>query len=76
LFDLLYFNGESLTSETLRERRNKLRENFVEENGNIHFANYIDSNDSEEINKFFEESIKGNCEGFLNFFIWGDFIGA
>nr|CAD2158179.1 unnamed protein product [Meloidogyne enterolobii] len=65
LFDLLYFNGESLTSETLRERRNKLRENFVEENGNIHFANYIDSNDSEEINKFFEESIKGNCEGLM-----------
>ncbi|KAL7069767.1 hypothetical protein ACQ4LE_010917 [Meloidogyne hapla] len=65
LFDLLYFNGESLTSETLRERRNKLRENFVEETGSVHFANCIDSNDSEEINKFFEDSIKGNCEGLM-----------
>lgn len=29
------------------------------------FANYMDSNDSEEINKFFEELIKGNYEGFF-----------
>jgi DNA ligase-1 len=33
VFDLLYFNGESLIKKTLEERRNYLHQNFIEEKG-------------------------------------------
>jgi DNA ligase-1 len=63
LFDFLYLNGESLTGMTFRERREKLRESFRPEPGSVVFANSMDTEDTEEIQLFLDESVKGNCEG-------------
>lgn len=65
LFDFLYLNGESLTGMTFRERREKLRESFRPEPGSVVFANSMDTEDTEEIQLFLDESVKGNCEGLM-----------
>nr|BDT62894.1 MAG: DNA ligase 1-like protein [Trachysalambria curvirostris majanivirus] len=64
-FDLLYFNGESLVKKTFKERRLLLQKNFKEVEGEFVFAKSMDSNNTEDIEDFLEESIKGNCEGLM-----------
>ena len=66
LFDLLYFNGRSLISETFRTRRDLLRDCFLKEPGVLDFATSFDTGDTEEINQFLDEAIKGKCEGWLD----------
>ncbi|XP_063590655.1 DNA ligase 1-like isoform X2 [Penaeus indicus] len=64
-FDLLYFNGESLVKKSFEERRALLRDNFKEVEGEFVFAKSMDSTNTEDIEEFLEESIKGNCEGLM-----------
>ena len=64
-FDLIYLNGKSLIKETLRERRDKLHKNIKHVEGKMHFATYNDGKDTEEIQKFLDDSIAGNCEGLM-----------
>ncbi|KAK6030878.1 ATP-dependent DNA ligase domain protein [Ostertagia ostertagi] len=65
LFDLLYLNGEPLVTKSFRERRSILQEHFLEMEGQFAFAKSLDSTDTEIINEFFEEAVKGNCEGLM-----------
>lgn len=58
-FDLLYLNGESLVTESLRDRREKLKLNFKEVESKFMFASSKDVETTEDIQEFLDESIKG-----------------
>ncbi|XP_006142255.1 DNA ligase 1 isoform X1 [Tupaia chinensis] len=64
-FDLIYLNGESLVREPLSRRRQLLRENFVETEGEFVFATSLDTKDTEQIDEFLEQSVKDSCEGLM-----------
>jgi len=64
-FDLLYFNGESLLSQCLEERREVLWKNFTEVSGKLRFAKYLNSDNVDDIQVFLEESIRDHCEGLM-----------
>ncbi|EUC57299.1 ATP-dependent DNA ligase [Rhizoctonia solani AG-3 Rhs1AP] len=71
-FDLLYLNGESLLRKTLQERRELLREHFVEVDCEFAFAKSSDGETTEEIQIFLEESVKDGCEGLMVKTLTGD----
>ncbi|KAG6842225.1 hypothetical protein C0991_000195 [Blastosporella zonata] len=64
-FDLLYLNGEPLLQKSLLDRRKLLREHFNVVPGEFDFANSSDSETTEEIQTFLEESVKDGCEGLM-----------
>ncbi|KAB5535644.1 hypothetical protein PHYPO_G00120250 [Pangasianodon hypophthalmus] len=64
-FDLLYLNGESLVREPLSKRRALLRKSFMEKEGEFVFARSLDSNNTETIAEFLEQSIRDSCEGLM-----------
>ncbi|XP_027715071.1 DNA ligase 1 isoform X2 [Vombatus ursinus] len=64
-FDLIYLNGQSLVREPLSRRRQLLRENFVETEGEFVFATSLDTEDTEQIADFLEQSVKDSCEGLM-----------
>ncbi|KAF8168114.1 ATP-dependent DNA ligase [Crassisporium funariophilum] len=64
-FDLLYLNGEPLLKLPLDKRRELLREHFNVVPGEFDFAKSSDSETTEEIQTFLEESVKDGCEGLM-----------
>ncbi|XP_077581088.1 DNA ligase 1 isoform X1 [Stigmatopora nigra] len=64
-FDLLYLNGESLVRQPLCRRRELLRESFAEVEGEFLFARYLDSDNTEAIAEFLEQSVRDSCEGLM-----------
>ncbi|KAM7379731.1 hypothetical protein PAMP_005262 [Pampus punctatissimus] len=64
-FDLLYLNGESLVRQPLCRRRALLKENFSEVEGEFVFARSIDSDNTEAIAEFLEQSVRDSCEGLM-----------
>uniref|UniRef100_A0A0P6J4E3 DNA ligase n=1 Tax=Heterocephalus glaber TaxID=10181 RepID=A0A0P6J4E3_HETGA len=64
-FDLIFLNGESLVRQPLSQRRQLLRENFVETEGEFVFATSLDTKDMEQIAEFLEQSVKDSCEGLM-----------
>lgn len=58
-FDIIYLNGESLVKKPLIERRELLRSSFQEVKGQFMFATSVDTNSTEQIQEFLEESLKG-----------------
>ncbi|XP_068959410.1 DNA ligase 1 [Petaurus breviceps papuanus] len=64
-FDLIYLNGQSLIREPLSRRRQLLRENFIETEGEFVFATSLDTEDTEQIADFLEQSVKDSCEGLM-----------
>ncbi|XP_055913260.1 DNA ligase 1-like isoform X2 [Eupeodes corollae] len=65
MFDLLYLNGKPLVTKNFVDRRRLLKETFNEIQGQWQFATSVDTNDTDEVQAFLEESIKGNCEGLM-----------
>lgn len=61
MFDLLYFNGTALVKEPFAKRRELLRENFKEVEGEWYFATSLDTTKMEEVQDFLEVSVKGKC---------------
>lgn len=59
MFDLLYFNGESLVRKPFSKRRDLLRSNFNEVPGEWQHATSLDTNTMEELQMFLDEAIKG-----------------
>ncbi|KAJ6621733.1 DNA ligase I [Mycena sp. CBHHK59/15] len=64
-FDLLYLNGEPLLKKSLHERRELLREHFQVVPGEFDFAKSSDSETTDEIQTFLEQSVKDGCEGLM-----------
>ncbi|CAO3611023.1 unnamed protein product [Cunninghamella blakesleeana] len=65
VFDCLYLNGESLLQKSLQERRELLRESFLETKNEFYFAQHMDSNDIADIQTFLDISLQNNCEGLM-----------
>ncbi|KAK3513792.1 hypothetical protein QTP70_028883 [Hemibagrus guttatus] len=64
-FDLLYLNGKSLVREPFIKRRALLRQSFMEKEGDFVFACFLDSDNTETIAEFLEQSIRDSCEGLM-----------
>lgn len=64
-FDLLYLNGESLISKSLKERKELLELHFTPLTGHFAFAKSINSNNVEDIQTFLDQSMKDSCEGLM-----------
>ena len=64
-FDILYLNGESLTREPLRRRRELLRQSFKEQEGVFMFAQGSDVSTTEEIQELVDVAVKDRCEGLM-----------
>ncbi len=62
LFDVLYLNGEPLHRKPYLERR-RILEGLFTPNDSFRTATQIVSDDPEEVQKFFDESINSGCEG-------------
>lgn len=64
LFDIIYYDGEFFGNEPYEERRKKL-ESIVGDNAGFKVASRLVSSDTEEIKKFFDQSISDGCEGIV-----------
>ena len=64
-FDLLYLNGESLVQQSYRRRRQLLESSFCPVSGEFAFSEQRETNCPEEIQLFFEGSIRDQCEGLM-----------
>jgi len=62
LFDILYVDGEDYTVKPLPERRRKLSE-IVNESDEFRLAEHIETEDPDELEKFFLQAISEGAEG-------------
>ncbi len=64
VFDIVYLNGEKLFDKPLRERR-KILFSVVKEGKGLKFAKYIETNDREKIEEFYQEALRLGQEGIM-----------
>ncbi len=64
LFDVLYADGEDYTQKTLPERRRKLEE-IIEQSDEFRIAEYIITDDPQELEEFFLKAIEDGAEGVM-----------
>uniref|UniRef100_A0A182Y9W0 DNA ligase n=1 Tax=Anopheles stephensi TaxID=30069 RepID=A0A182Y9W0_ANOST len=65
MFDLLYLNGEPLVERPFAERRDLLYKHFREIEGQWKYATRLDTSDLDELQRFLDEAVRGNCEGLM-----------
>ncbi|XP_014405904.1 PREDICTED: DNA ligase 1 [Myotis brandtii] len=65
IFLQIILDDLSLVREPLSRRRQLLRENFVETEGEFVFATSLDTKDMDQIAEFLEQSVKDSCEGLM-----------
>jgi DNA ligase I, ATP-dependent (dnl1) len=64
-FDLLYFNNQSLLTNSLNERRKIMYENLKPIEGKFQFATAKNSSNLDELQVFLDQSVKDACEGLM-----------
>jgi DNA ligase-1 len=64
VFDVVYVDGKDLTLEPYPVRH-KILEELVQRSDRIQMAKYLETNDPDEMEKFFEEAIEDGCEGLM-----------
>jgi len=64
MFDALYVDGKDLTLEPYPVRRQNL-EKIIEKTDRVRVAEYIITNDPDELEKFFEKAVENGCEGLV-----------
>jgi DNA ligase-1 len=64
MFDILYANGKDFTLKPYSTRRNELEEDIIKSNHTT-IAEYITTDNAEELEKFFEKAIENGCEGLV-----------
>ncbi|MBE0512787.1 ATP-dependent DNA ligase, partial [Candidatus Bathyarchaeota archaeon] len=64
MFDALYVDGKDLTLEPYPVRRQHL-EKIIEQTDHVKVAEYIITDDPEELERFFEKAVENGCEGLV-----------
>ena len=67
-FDIMYLNGKSLLSKTMKERRSLLHKHFAPVEGKFQFAKALDAvedGDTTVLEQFLDAAVKGQCEGLM-----------
>ena len=64
VFDVLYVDGKDLTLETYPVRH-EILQSLTKEHNRMKTARYILTEDSDELERFFEEAIEDGCEGLI-----------
>lgn len=65
VFDILYYNEEPLLQKPLAERREIIKSHFHVVEGEFALAKSMNSEDTEEIQAFLDQSMKDSCEGLM-----------
>ncbi|MBU3924147.1 MAG: ATP-dependent DNA ligase [Nanoarchaeota archaeon] len=65
VFDVIYYDGESLIEKPFRERRKLIERIVSEEEWKIILAKQIVTEDAEEVEKFYEAALADNQEGLM-----------
>ncbi len=73
VFDLLYVDGKDFTQETYPVRHEALQ-HLIKEHNHVRTAKYILTEDSDELERFFEEAIGDGCEGLICKSVSGDSV--
>ncbi len=64
MFDALYVDGKDLTLESYPIRRRNL-EKIIEQSDHIKVADYIVTDNLDELERFFEKAVESGCEGLV-----------
>ena len=64
MFDALYVDGKDLTLEPYPIRHENL-EKVIEQSVRVNVADYLVTDDPEELEKFFEKAVESGCEGLI-----------
>ena len=65
LFEMLIGRSQPLLHRNLTERRELLRQHFEHVEFEFQFAKFSDSEKTEDIQAFLDESVKDGCEGLM-----------